>query len=381
MQYRAAYAHFLQFRTMWSDSAFLHRTLPAIWQKRGLAAWLLRPLSALYGAGWQWQRERAMGRSRDRLPIPVLVVGNVIAGGAGKTPATIAIVQHFQSIGVPVGVISRGYGRQPDAPHCVVITPDTDAAIGGDEPVLIHLRTHAPVVVCAERMYAAREMIKLYPDVRLIVCDDGLQHHALLRDGEICVMDERGIGNGWLLPAGPLREPWPRRVDMVLQTGQPQEAIPMPPGQAVYQARRSLHDHAVRADGRQLALQQWIDSKQPVIATAGIAQPERFFQMLTDLGLNVVERHALADHVNHDALAALAREWGPRRLPVLCTEKDAVKLWDCLPQAWAIPLVLEPERSFFAALSAWWLQRSGNLPATRRQPAHTATPAQAAPLP
>ena len=342
-------------------NAFLHRTLPRLWQERGLVAHALWPLSQLYGAAWRWQRRRALDQQRERLPVPVLVVGNVVAGGAGKTPATIAIVQHFQSIGVRIGVISRGYGRNPQAPHCVVITPDTDASIGGDEPVLIHLRTGAPVVVCANRTQAGHTLLRLHPQVRLILCDDGLQHHALQRDGEICVMDERGIGNGWLLPAGPLREPWPRKVDIVLMTGQPATPVPMPSGQAVYQARRALHDQAVRADGRSFALAEWARQKQPVIAVAGIAHPDRFFAMLEAAGLTLAERHALPDHVSHDALAALAREWGPRRLPVLCTEKDAVKLWDSLPQAWAVPLVLTPELPFFAALSAWWLQHARDI--------------------
>ena len=181
---------------------------------------------------------------------------------------------------------------------------------------------------------------------------------ALLRDGEICVLDERGIGNGLLLPAGPLREPWPRPVDIVLLTGQPEPPLVMPPGQAAYHASRTLHDHAMRADGRQHALAEWVRLQQPVIALAGIAQPERFFNMLEKLGLTLAERHALPDHANHDTLAGLARELLSRRLPVLCTEKDAVKLWDMLPQAWAVPLVLTPERAYFAALSAWWLHQA-----------------------
>ena len=343
---------------MWSDSAFLHRTLPRIWQQRGLASMLLRPLSALYGLVWRWQRRRAVRSNRTRLPVPVLVIGNVVAGGAGKTPTTIATVQHFQSLGIPLGVISRGYGRSADAPDCVCITPDIDAAIGGDEPVLIHLRTGVPVVVCADRTRAAQQLLKLYPQTRLILCDDGLQHHALLRDGEICVIDERGIGNGLLLPAGPLREPWPRAVDIVLLTGQPDPPLTIPPGQAAYQASRTLHDHAMRADGRQHALAEWVRLQQPVIALAGIAQPERFFSMLEGLGLTVAERHALPDHANHDTLAGLARELLSRRMPVLCTEKDAVKLWDMLPQAWAVPLVLTPERAYYAAQSAWWLRQA-----------------------
>ena len=191
--------------------AFLHRTLPAIWQSRNWAACLLWPLSLLYGAVWRSKQRRALRQPAAPLPIPVLVVGNVIAGGAGKTPTTIAVVQHFQSLGVAVGVISRGYGRRSDAPECMAVAASSAAADVGDEPLLIHRRTAAPVAVCAKRVQAAHALLQQHPQTQLLICDDGLQHLALPRDGEICVMDERGIGNGWLLPAGPLREPWPRK--------------------------------------------------------------------------------------------------------------------------------------------------------------------------
>lgn len=340
---------------MWLDRAWWHRTLPRIWQTRNTAARLLRPLSVLYGRVAARQRQRSLEFAHAPLPVPVLVVGNVVAGGAGKTPATMAIVRHFQTLGVAVGVVSRGYGRSPQAPACLAVTADTDAGMAGDEPVLIHLRTGAPVVVCADRTRAARELLALFPATRLILCDDGLQHYALPRDGEICIIDERGIGNGWLLPAGPLREPWPRKTDLVLESAAPVSPVPYPAGQAVYRAQRSLHTHAVRGDQQQHALDAWVQAGQPVIAVAGIAQPERFFHMLEATGLVLAARHALPDHASHDAYSALARTYQGMALPVLCTEKDAVKLWDCMPQAWAVPLLLEPERAFFAALSAWWL--------------------------
>ena len=326
-------------------NAFLHRTLPRLWQQRGLVARALWPLSQLYGAAWRWQRRRALDQQRERLPVPVLVVGNVVAGGAGKTPATIAIVQHFQSIGVRIGVISRGYGRNPQAPHCVVITPDTDASIGGDEPVLIHLRTNAPVIVCPDRNHAAREMVKLYPDVRVIVCDDGLQHHALLRDGEICVMDERGIGNGWLLPAGPLREPVERgrccdfRV-VNLGHGAGQGGTGFGEWPMHLQARAALPI----AGGRPRALASYIGIR--VHAVAGIGNPQRFFDMLRALGVGVVP-HAFADH---HAYRPEDLQFG-NDLPVLMTEKDAVK---CAPFAdarcFAVPVDAELPAAFWVAL-------------------------------
>ena len=117
---------------------------------------------------------------------------------------------------------------------------------------------------------------------------------------------------------------------------------------------------AMRANGTTCPLAHWRDSGQPVIAVAGIAQPERFFSMLEQQGLSMAQRHALPDHVGQDALASLARQWMSTSLPVLCTEKDAVKLWDVDPSAWAVPLVLEPEKAFFAALNAWWLSHAAH---------------------
>ncbi|MGC9561101.1 tetraacyldisaccharide 4'-kinase [Brachymonas sp. M4Q-1] len=338
-----------------------HRVLPALWQGHGAMVRLLTPLSRLYGMAERRARAHALAHPETpRLPVPVLVIGNVVAGGAGKTPTTIAVAQYFHSLGVPVGIVSRGYGRSPKAPEMVVVHADSDAMTAGDEPVLIHLRTGAPVVVCANRTQAGHTLLRLHPQVRLILCDDGLQHHALQRDGEICVMDERGIGNGLLLPAGPLREPWPRRVDMMLYTAPPTTPVPVVPGQAVYHSRRTLHAQAMRANGTTCPLAHWRDSGQPVIAVAGIAQPERFFSMLEQQGLSMAQRHALPDHVGQDALASLARQWMSTSLPVLCTEKDAVKLWDVDPSAWAVPLVLEPEKAFFAALNAWWLSHAAH---------------------
>ncbi|MDO5652808.1 MAG: tetraacyldisaccharide 4'-kinase [Brachymonas sp.] len=343
--------------------SFLHQHLPQQWQQRGWLARLLWPLSWLYGVVWQRKQRRTQQQPPQPLPVSVLVVGNMIAGGAGKTPVTLAVVQHFQRMGVHVGVVSRGYGRDNSAPHCMAVTSDSTASEVGDEPLLIHRRTGAPVVVCAQRLEAARALLQHYPDTQLIVCDDGLQHLALPRDAELCVMDERNIGNGWLLPAGPLREPWPRKTDWLLRispTAETQQNIPLPPGQAVFHAQRRFAAHAVRADGATQPLAEWAAHKQPVQALAGIAQPERFFAMLRAAGLALQHTVALPDHATPDILIEAAQTLSQNPEPLLCTEKDAVKLWPHLPDVWAVPLELQMEPGFFNALTAWWQQQQSS---------------------
>jgi tetraacyldisaccharide 4'-kinase len=313
--------------------------LPRIWQHRAAAAWLLWPVSLLYRAlvalrrvFYQWGLLRS-----ERPGVPVVVVGNVIAGGAGKTPVTIALARHLRARGVEVGVISRGHGRRTN--DCREVLADSAASEVGDEPALIHRATGAPVFVARQRAQAARALLARHPHTRLLLCDDGLQHLALARDLEICVFDERGTGNGFLLPAGPLREPWPRQVDFVLHRRQPTPA-------GAYDTPRALAEHAVQADGNRCALTEW--RGRPVAALAAIAQPEAFFAMLRAQGLQLQETHALPDH---DDLAGFA--WNTSSsLPLLCTEKDAVKLWPRLPQAWAVPLVVTLDSAFLAEFDA-----------------------------
>jgi tetraacyldisaccharide 4'-kinase len=317
-------------------SAWLHQQLPRVWTSKGLLAWLLLPVSWLHAAllrarrlAWHWGWRQA-----HRLPVPVIVVGNVVAGGAGKTPLTMALVQHLQQRGWHVGVISRGHGRKTRDTRAVM--PDSLPNEVGDEPLLIRQKTGVPVWVAAMRAEAGRGLLQAHPDVNVLVCDDGLQHLALARDLEICVMDERGVGNGWLLPAGPLREPWPRSVDLLLHTG----TNGLPGG---FQAQRQLAPMAHDGQGRSLALSSLIG--QPVDAVAGLARPEAFFAMLRATGLQLQIATALPDHFDyaHGAPAATDR-------PLLCTEKDAAKLWQHQPQALAVPLVLTPEAAFWKAL-------------------------------
>ena len=317
-------------------TAFLHRRLPGVWLQRGPVAWALRPLAAVYAALWALRRlAYATGAFKTHhFPAVVIVVGNVVAGGAGKTPVTIALVQHLLAKGWRVGVLSRGHGRKTQ--HTLAVKANSHPLEVGDEPLLIHQRTGVPVWVARARADAARALLLAHPEVQILVCDDGLQHLALARDLEICVMDERGVGNGWLLPAGPLREPWPRPVDWVLHTG-------VPALQGGFQAPRQLAEHALTASGQKIPLTSL--TSKPLHAIAGLARPEAFFEMLRQAGLDLSRTTPLPDHFDYP-------NWQPPQTgeTLLCTEKDAAKLWPHAPSALAVPLVVTPEPAFWQAL-------------------------------
>lgn len=322
---------------------------------RGLPARMLRPIAGAYGWLVEW-RHHLYNRgwlTSTRLPVPVIVVGNVIVGGAGKTPATIAVVQHLQAQGWRPGVVSRGYGREDQDIRAVDKHATADQV--GDEPLLISQATGVPVWVGRQRAAAAQALLAQQPEVNVIVCDDGLQHRALVADVRLVVFDDRGIGNGWLLPAGLLREPWPPTSaqpypDLLLQQMSPHdagEAVPPLPGRRVWRARRRLASHAIHVSGDRRPLSHW--AGHAVVALAGIARPEVFFEMLRAQGLNLQATQALADHA--DPLSAI-KTLLASGLDLLCTEKDAVKLRSMSPDVsiWAVPLELDTDPQFFAAL-------------------------------
>ncbi len=289
-------------------------------------ACLLLPLAGLYGAINALRRALyALGLLRSiRLPVPVIVVGNLIAGGAGKTPMVMALITMLRRHGFTPGVISRGYGRRSS--QLVQIEADTPLADGGDEPVLIHRRTGVPVAVSADRIAAAHALLHRHPEVDLLISDDGLQHHRLQRDAQVIVFDDRGIGNGWLLPAGPLRE-------------RPQREVPAR-SVVVYNAARPSTDWpghiATRGLGSLKTFAQWRSASphssssqtdgfavltgQPIVAAAGVAHPERFFNMLRARGLTLTEL-PLPDHHGFTELP-----WPDVPSDIVVTEKDAVKL-------------------------------------------------------
>ena len=320
----------------------VQRTLTRAWTRRGWLAWLLWPFALLFGALAAIRRAMYSAGllQTQRVPALVIVVGNVVAGGAGKTPVVMALLGHLQTRGLRVGVISRGYGRRTR--DCREVLADSLVSDVGDEPAMIKRATKAPVFVAADRFDAASSLLARYPQTQVILCDDGLQHLRLQRDLEICVFDDRGIGNGFLLPAGPLREPWPRAVDLVLHSG-------ARPAFAGFTAQRTLARHALLADGRQIALTELASSgAKPLLAVAAIAKPEDFFAMLRAQGLPLVRTIAFPDHYDFDSW--LCNEY--EGYTVVCTEKDAVKLWPRQPGALAVPLLFTPELAFLAALDA-----------------------------
>ena len=320
--------------------------LARVWSRRSASAWLLWPISLVYGAITSLRRYLYSAQifKTNRVRAKVIVVGNVVAGGAGKTPVVMALVMHLQARGWQVGVVSRGYGRSDT--DCREVQDNSTADEVGDEPALVKLTCHAPVFVAAKRFEAASALLARYPETQIIVCDDGLQHHALHRDLEICVFDDRGIGNGFLLPAGPLREPWPRPTDLVLHTGVQASRV-----QDAFTARRALASYALRVDSSSMPLSDL--RGKPLLAVAAIAQPEAFFNMLRDQGLNLATTVALPDHFNF-------KQWVRPTIQnhtLVCTEKDAVKLWRSHPDALAVPLVLTPQPEFLSAvdgaIEAW----------------------------
>lgn len=265
------------------------------------------------------------------LPVPVVVVGNIVVGGTGKTPLVIWLAERLRQAGYQPGIVSRGHGGR--AKIATPVQPDSDPAMVGDEPVLLAQRSACPVWVGRYRAEAARQLLALHPEVDVILADDGLQHYALGRDVEIAVVDgERGFGNGWLLPAGPLREPRWRlaAVDaVVVNGGQVLPDLPVP------QFGMRLLGERFRQLGRaELKVDAGYFAGRVVQAVAGIGNPERFFGKLRQLGIQT-EGHALPDHHRYDVMDIPAGT-------VLMTEKDAVKCarFD-LPDAWVLAVDAE----------------------------------------
>jgi tetraacyldisaccharide 4'-kinase len=289
----------------------------------------------LYCHGW---------KQVERLPVPVVVVGNVVVGGGGKTPTVMALVRHLQRTGRHPGVISRGYGRRTD--ECLEVFAHSHPGEVGDEPLLIQRSTAVPVFVARRRIDAGRAALTKHPEIDVLVCDDGLQHLALHRDLEICVFDERGTGNGFLLPSGPLRESGPRRADLILHTGA-RRAF-----NSGFGAIRRLADHGFTSSGERVDLAS--QRRLPLLAVAGIATPENFFGMLREKGLPIQAVVPLPDHWDYSQWDVTTYQgW-----QILCTEKDAVKLWRIVPDAIAVPLDFTPEPAFFREFDQWLFEQS-----------------------
>ncbi len=320
----------------------IESTLLRVWSTRGVAACALFPVSLVFRLLTALRRSAyACGLLKSaRLPVPVIVVGNIFIGGTGKTPLTIWLVQALQQAGFRPGVISRGYGAKNSAP-CIVNAMSIASEVG-DEPMLIALHAQVPVMVGRNRAAAARALLDHHADVDVIVSDDGLQHYALARDIEIVLFDARGIGNGWLLPAGPLRESPSRRSDFVVLN-----AASMPPGigrnavrmRLIGTCAERLVDRTQKVD--LVVLQAPSTGGQypgKILASAGIGNPDRFFDMLEGAGLRfdrlpLPDHHDFSDNPFDTVVADI----------ILITEKDAVKCRQIDnikndPRVWVVPV-------------------------------------------
>jgi tetraacyldisaccharide 4'-kinase len=318
------------------------------WARTGVLTVLLSPLALLFFAVSALRRQayRRGWLKAVAVGVPVIVVGNITAGGSGKTPLVIWLVNRLRAQGYRPGVVSRGYGGTSRA--CVEVQSDSLPAETGDEPLLIRIKTDVPVVVGRDRVAAARTLLARHPGVDVIVSDDGLQHYRLHRDIELAVIDAAtGLGNAWPLPAGPLREPRSRlrSVDAVIQvvrgSAPPRTDLQAKAWRADYTASVAYRLRAPlekKAWG-ELPLHDWR-------AVTGIGRPQGFFDMLQAQGIRFSPR-AFADH----------HAFQPQDLPadgaVLMTEKDAVK---CRAFAgadwWAVELDVAPETGFIDWLDA-----------------------------
>jgi tetraacyldisaccharide 4'-kinase len=306
------------------------------WYRRGALAWMLWPASLAFGAIVLARRLLyALRLLKSGHPgIPVVVVGNIVAGGSGKTPLVLWIAGFLKSRGWSPAIVSRGYGTRETAPRAATIA--SEAADVGDEPVLLARRSGCPVWVGADRLEVIRALRQRHPEVDVLILDDGLQHYRLRRDVEVAVLDARGLGNGFLLPAGPLREPRGRlkSVDAVVANGYEGAKGSFP----MSLEGSELHRMTDASDRRPAS----VFAGRSVHAVAGIGNPDRFFLHLAKLGVKP-RLHPFPDH--HPFTAADLDFAGTD--PVLMTEKDAVKLRrSARPEWWVLPVTARLDPAF-----------------------------------
>lgn len=317
-----------------------------LWYGRRRPLWPLLPLSWLYRVIARRRRRKLASAARP-LPVPVVVIGNITAGGTGKSPLTAWLAGYLQRQGWRPVILSRGYGGKPVNDDPLLVSADSAPSEAGDEPVMLAAQTGCPVVVHPRRLASAR--LALAKGLgNIVLCDDGLQHYALARDLELVVFDgARGIGNGAVLPVGPLRETAERldTVDFVVVNGAPGDRVPQHPRRHTMKLRpvalRNLVTGETRPPGTWLA-------GRDCVALAGIGNPGRFFDQLRALGATVDGR-AFADHHRYTERDIATTD----DRPLLMTAKDAVKIRPFAhDRCWVLEVEADLPASFGAALTA-----------------------------
>ena len=330
-------------------TSWLQRTLETIWYKKGKGKWFLLPFTLLYCAIHAFQRWKLTRSRRSKITIPVIIAGNISIGGTGKTPTVIYLAKLLKNAGYRPAIISRGYGGNA-AKWPQRVTANSNPEQVGDEAVLIAERTDVPVVVGPDRYVDILYLRSKY-DCNVIISDDGLQHYRLHRDIEIVLIDtHRQLGNGWCLPAGPLRESVCRikEVDFVLFNNGFKQNTPRKTLFTQQYKPKSIYSmqlsgeiiYSLRIKGRS---QNVIDlSGQTIHAVTGIANPDNFYQTLERFGLQLI-KHSFADHYDFKSKDL---EFYDNKM-VIMTEKDAVKCRRFFPKnCWYLPIEVQIDAAF-----------------------------------
>lgn len=277
-------------------------------------------------------------------PIPIIVIGNIHVGGTGKTPITASLVSQLQQKGIKVGIISRGYGRKSKAIH--IINSNSTPYDAGDEPLLLYRKTHAPMVVASDRQQAAHTLLQYYPDLQMIISDDGLQHYRLHRDIEIAVFPANDLNcQLYLLPQGKLREPRSRLNSVnaiILSQSDTVHTIPVSiKNKFIFQSYTKTDEPYCFHNPKKKWDFQSMSHNASHVAIAAIANPERFFHSLRNMGIILTECHALPDHASIDHF--------PQADYIFITEKDAIKLSinNTPKNVWVVPIcaIIKPDLS------------------------------------
>ncbi|OCG32572.1 tetraacyldisaccharide 4'-kinase [Gilliamella sp. Choc3-5] len=313
-----------------------------LWYGKNRLFWLLIPFSLLYGLIALVRRFLyRLGILKPwRSPVPIIIIGNLSVGGNGKTPLVVGLIESLKQKGLQVGVVSRGYGGKSDC-YPLILNKTTTTEQAGDEPVLIYQRTNVPIAVSPHRSDAVQALLKRY-QLDVILTDDGLQHYALSRDIEVVVVDgKRLFGNGWWMPAGPMRERESRlkSVDLIIINGDSVNNLAQKYPNKVYTMQLTPR-YAVNLLTQE---KKPLSSLQNICAIAGISHPNRFFDMLIKMQMNVIKTIPFADHQQFTLL--LLNDIANCDQTLLMTEKDAVKCrqfaqanWWYLPVDAVIPV-------------------------------------------